>query len=94
MGLTIHAKLMLPPFPYPRRAEILFGPYENSLQEVQDELHLQHLFHNLDYYYMPSKPIRRSLIEPCNFPLAVEPIYNDKYYATEALTMLPLQSKI
>lgn len=91
MGIKIHPRLMLPPFPFPTKNEILFGPYENSLFEVQDSLCIKHLFQNLDYYYMPTDPIRESLLEPSRFLYAVEPVYNDKHIATEVLNMLPIR---
>jgi hypothetical protein len=91
MGILVHPKLMRPPFPFPSKRQILFGPYENPLLEVEESLCIQHLFHNLDYYYMPTDPIRKSLLDPKRFTFALEPIYNEKHVAKEVLTMLPIK---
>lgn len=89
MGIKVHSKLMCPPFPFPSKHQILFGPYENPLLEVEEPLCIQHLFHNLDYYYMPTDPLHKSLLDPKMFKYAVEPIYNDKHIAAEVLNILP-----
>ena len=87
----VHPILLRPPFPFPTKNEILFGPYEQPLLEIQESFNIHHLFENLDYYYMPRDPIRRSFLESSMFAYAVEPVYNDQHLASEILKLLPIK---
>ncbi|OAJ45379.1 hypothetical protein BDEG_28522 [Batrachochytrium dendrobatidis JEL423] len=47
MNMHLHPHLMSPPFPIPKRAQILFGPYEDGLSTAEA------VFSNRTYYHCP-----------------------------------------
>ena len=91
MGHSSHPRIMNPPFPVPDRGQLLYGPYEEVLTQVEESLHINHPYKTLDYYYMPTKPNRKSALDTDKAQYVNEPVYDEDHQAKNERHMLPFQ---
>jgi hypothetical protein len=57
MGHVPHPKIMGPPFPLPDKSMMLFGPFEEALDHVIQDLKIVHVYETLDAYYIPANKL-------------------------------------
>jgi hypothetical protein len=89
MGHVIEPKTMVPPYPLPDRLHLLLGPYQDAVLEVEENINIPHYYQKLDYYYLPDKPPRRSMLDPDVANHLLEPVYSSQGKITRELHMLP-----